>query len=136
MTNARDFRFDANSKPRDFSPKFKSRDEICGFFFAGMCRGAMPNLIAAATGVAEKTIVNLLRPKARNYVGIKQEFYQRVEREFGEQYYTVEIAERLIAEHNRINGTGASSSPNTKDARPSPIAGAVRRRRPRGRTAP
>jgi hypothetical protein len=127
MTDARDFLFDANSKPRDFSPKFKNRDEICGFFFAGTCRGAKPSLIAAATGVAEKTIVNLLRPKARNYVGIKQEFYQRGEGEFGEQYYTVEIAERLIAEHNRINGTGASSNP---------IPGSVRRRPRRGGAAP
>ena len=53
VSDVRHFRFEADKKPRDFSPKFKNRDEICGLFFAGMCRGASPRLIAAATSAAK-----------------------------------------------------------------------------------
>jgi hypothetical protein len=86
---------DGDLSENKFQPKFKARDEICGFFFAGTCRGASAQLISNATGVYINTIRKLLSKKTRAYVGIKKEFAERGEREFGEMYYTVEIAGRL-----------------------------------------
>jgi hypothetical protein len=99
MTEDFDTRFDPEGPSNDFRPKFKSREEACGFFFAGVCRGASPQLIAHVTGMNVGTIRKLLSKTIRKYVGIKKEFQERGEREFGETYYTVEIIERLKKAH-------------------------------------
>jgi hypothetical protein len=99
----RDTRFDDEEKNRGaIAPVFKDRDEICGFFFAGVCRGASPKLIAEASGINYRTAIKLLNLNIKKYVRIKQEFHRRGEREFGDLYYTDEIVARLEATQTRI----------------------------------
>ena len=115
MSDVRSAKFDeprpfGNVGKGQFAGKFKDRNEACGFYFAGKCRGATPKLIAEAVGINYRTATKLLNNDLSHYANIKIEFKERGEKEFERLYYTEEIAERLAraAAARRAAGGGAA----------------------------